>query len=158
MVDLRIFLIGPALLGGAHILGSSLSDDTRELVRKPPAAVYANVSQALASWPQTGSWQLEGAPPIPYRISVDRTPRERLVVHVMFNGRKAGQVDLNFTPANGGKETLIIAKVGSDGRVIREELAGTDKAKLGYAPDWLLTFAFGKSLTDAAPALESGTF
>ena len=72
--------------------------------------------------------ELEGGEPVPYRLDVDRGPGEHLVVHLMLDGRKAGQVDLGFTPENGGKNTLIIAKVESDGKVVREELAGTDKA------------------------------
>lgn len=141
-----------------HVAGSILAGDTRQIVHKRPAIVYSNVSQALAASPQSGTMQLEGGKPVPYRISVDRSPGERLVVHVMLGGRKAGQVDLNFTPENGGKDTLIIAKVDSDGKVVREELAGTDKAKLGYAPDWLLNFAFGKPLKDAAEQIEKGSY
>lgn len=152
-----MFLIGPALLGAAHIAGSTLADDTREIVRQRPAVVYSTVSEALANTPQSGTIEFESGPPVPYSISVDRTPGEHMIVHVKFNGRKAGQVDLRFQPENGGKETLIIAKVESDGKVVREELAGTEKAKLGYAPDWLLTFAFGRSLRESAEAIEQGT-
>ena len=155
---MRIFLIGPALLGLTHIAGSILVDDVRQVVHKRPAVVYDNVSTALANTPQSGTMQLEGGKPVPYRISVDRSPGERLVVHLMLDGRKAGQIDLSFTPEDGGENTLIIAKVDSDGKVVREELAGTDKAKLGYAPDWLLNFAFGKSLREAAEQMEQGSF
>ena len=155
---MKIFLVGPALLGVAHLAGSFLVDDVRQIVRERPSVVYANVSSALAATPESGMMELEGGEPVPYRLDVDRGPGEHLVVHLRLDGRKAGQVDLGFTPENGGKNTLIIAKVESDGKVVREELAGTDKAKLGYAPDWLLNFAFGKSLREAAVEIEKGSF
>jgi len=154
----RIFLIGPALLGVIHLAGSLLADDVRQVVHKRPSVVYSNVSTALSNTPKSGTMQFEDGSSVPYRFTVDRGPGEHLVVHLMFNGRKAGQVDLNFAPEYGGEATLIIAKVDSDGKVIREELAGTDKAKLGYAPDWLLNFAFGGSLREAAEAIEKGSF
>ena len=155
---MRIFLIGPTLLGLIHLAGSILADDVRQVVHKKPAAVYSNVSTALSNTPQSGTMQFEDGSSVPYRFTVDRGPGEHLVVHMMFNGREAGQVDLRFEPENGGQDTLIIAKVDSDGKVIREELAGTDKAKLGYAPDWLLNFAFGGSLREAAELIEQGSF
>lgn len=151
-------MIGPALLGATHVAGSILCDDVRQVVHKRPAVVYANVSTALANSPKYGTIQLEGGKPVPYRIIVDRSPSERMVVHLMMDGRKAGQVELSFKPENGGEDTLMIAKIDSDGKVVREELAGTDKAKLGYAPDWLLNFAFGKSLREAAEQIEKGSF
>lgn len=150
-------LIGPALLGAAHIAGSTLADETSEIISGRPAVVYSTMSKALANTPQSGTMQFESGAPVPYRISIDRSPGERLVVHLMLNGRRAGQVDLDFRPENGGKDTLIVAKVDSDGKVVREELAGTEKAKLGYAPDWLLTFAFGRSLREAKEQIERGT-
>jgi hypothetical protein len=154
----RIFLIGPTLLGLIHFAGSFLFDDVRQVVHKRPASVYSNISTALSNTPKSGIMQLEDGSSVPYQFSVDRGPGEHLVVHMMFNGRKAGQLDLNFAPENGGEDTLIIAKVDSDGQVIREELAGTDKAKLGYAPDWLLNFAFGGSLREAAELIEKDSF
>ena len=151
-----MLLIGPALLGVTHIAGSMLADDTREIVRQRPAFVYSTVSQALANAPESGTMEFESGPPVPYSISVDRNPGQHMVIHVKFNGSEAGQIDLRFLPENGGKETLIVARVESDGKVVREELAGTENAKLGYAPDWLLTFAFGRSLRETAQEIERG--
>lgn len=155
---MKIFLVGPTLLGVAHFAGSFLVDDVRQVVHERPTVVYANVSSALSATPKSGMMELDGGKPVPYRLSVDRGPGEHLVVHLMLDDRKAGQIDLTFTPENGGGNTLIIAKVESDGKVVREELAGTDKAKLGYAPDWLLNFAFGKALREAAAEIEKGSF
>lgn len=156
--DVRIFLIGPTLLGLIHLAGSIFVDDVRQLVRKPPATVYSNVSTALANTPSSGRMQFEDGSSVPYRFKVDRGFGDHLVVHLLFNDRKAGQVDLRFEPEGGGEHTLIVAKVESDGKAIREELKGTDKAKLGYAPDWLLNFAFGGSLREAAELIEQGNF
>ena len=153
---MKMFLIGPALLGVAHVAGSVFADDTREIVRQRPAIVYSSVSKALANTPPSGTIEFESGPPVPYSLSVDRNPGQHMVIHVKFNGREAGQIDLRFLPENGGKETVIVAKVTSDGKVVREELAGTEHAKLGYAPDWLLTFAFGRSLRESAQEIERG--
>ena len=151
-----MLLIGPALLGAAHIAGSIFADDTREIVHQRAAFVYSTVSKTLANTPSSGAIAFESGPPVPYSLSVDRNPGQHMVVHVKFNGREAGQIDLRFLPENGGKETAIVAKVTSDGKVVREELAGTEHAKLGYAPDWLLTFAFGRSLRESAKEIEKG--
>lgn len=151
-----MFLIGPALLGAAHLVGSIFADDTSETVHQRPDFVYSTVSEALANTPDSGTIEFESGPPVSYSLSVDRNPGKHMIIHVRFNGREAGQIDLRFLPENGGKETLIVAKVKSDGKVVREELAGTDKAKLGYAPDWLLTFAFGRSLRESAQEIEQG--
>jgi hypothetical protein len=154
---LRIFLIGPALLGLIHLTGSILANDVTQLVRKSPATVYANLSSAIAISPLSGKMQLEGGKPVPYRVRVDRTPGERLVLHLMLDGREAGQVDVGFTSQDGGQATLMTANVDSDGKVIREELAGTDKAKLGYAPDWVFNFAIKGTLKELAAQIEQGT-
>lgn len=152
--DVRILLIGPVLLGLAHLAGSNLFSETTQIVRKRPAAVYSNLSKAIAVSPLSGTMELEGGKSVPYRVRVDRTPGERMVLHLLLDGREAGQVDVAFTPENGGEATRMTAKVDSDGKVIREELAGTDKAKLGYAPDWILTFAFRRTLRDIAERIE----
>lgn len=153
---MKLFLIGPALLGAAHVAGSIFAGDTREIVHQRPAFVYSSVSKALANTPSSGTIEFESGPPVLYSLSVDRNPSQHMVVHVKFNGREAGQIDLRFLPENGGKETAIVAKVTSDGKVVREELGGTEHAKLGYAPDWLLTFAFGRSLRESAQEIEKG--
>lgn len=95
--DVRIFLIGPTLLGLIHLAGSIFVDDVRQLVRKPPATVYSNVSTALANTPSSGRMQFEDGSSVPYRFKVDRGFGDHLVVHLLFNDRKAGQVDLRFT-------------------------------------------------------------
>jgi hypothetical protein len=153
----RVFLIGPALLGLVHLTGSILANDVTQIVRKRPAAVYADLSSAIAVSPLSGTMQLEGGKPVPYRVHVDRTPGERLILHMMLDGREAGQVDVAFAPENGGEATLMTARVDSVGKVIREELAGTDKAKLGYAPDWVFNFAIRGTLKELAAQIEQGT-
>jgi hypothetical protein len=154
---LRVFLIGPALLGLVHLTGSIAANDTTQIVRKRPATVYANLSSAIAVSSLSGTMQLEGGKPVPYHVRVDRMPGERLVLHMLLDGREAGQVDVAFSPENGGEATLITAKVDSVGKVIREELEGTDKAKLGYAPDWVFNFAISGTLKKLAAQIEQGT-
>ena len=156
-VVLRVFLIGPTLLGLIHLTGSVLANDVTQIVRKRPATVYADLSSAISVSPLSGTMQLEGGKPVPYHVRVDRTPGERLVLHMLLDGREAGQVDVAFTPEDGGEATLMTAKVDSVGKVIREELAGTDKAKLGYAPDWVFNFAIDGTLKELAAQIEQGT-
>jgi len=153
----RIFLVGPALLGIVHLAGSVLANDVTQVVRKPPATVYGQLSSAIAVSPLSGTMQLEGGKPVPYHVRVERTPGERLVLHMLLDGQEAGQVDVAFTPEDGGEATLVTAKVDSVGKVIREELAGTDKAKLGYAPDWVFNFAIDGTLKELAAQIEQGT-
>jgi len=150
-------LIGPALLGVIHIAGSIFADEATQIVHARPAKVYADLSSAIAVSPLTGTMQLEGGKPVPYRVRVEHMPGERLVLHMLLDGREAGQVDIGLKPEDGGAATLMTAKVDSDGKVIRDELAGTDKAKLGYAPDWVLNFAIGGTLKDLAAQIEQGT-
>ena len=56
---MRFLLIGPALLGVAHLAGSVLGDDVRQVVHKRPALVYSNVSTALSNTPKSGTMQFE---------------------------------------------------------------------------------------------------
>lgn len=73
-----------------------------------------------------------------------------------MEGKPAGTADIVFTPQNDGKDRLMSVKLHAQGAVIREELAGTSKAKLGYAPDWLLNLAFRPVLQKLAAQIESG--
>jgi hypothetical protein len=51
---------------------------------------------------------------------------------------------------------LLVAKVHSDHAVLRTALAGTNKAKLAYAPDWMLNLSMRPLLRELAQQVEAG--
>ena len=81
--------------------------------------------------------RFDEGPEVPYKLTIERTPGERLVAHLMLDGRQGAEADIMFTPQDDGDATLMTARVRADRAVLREALAGTSKARLGYAPDWM---------------------
>lgn len=150
------FLIGPALIGAAYVAGSVYGRDAEQVVHKSPSVTYAAVEQALANVRQSGSTFFDGGTPLRYEIKVDRTLDQRLVVSLFFDGREGAQADLLFAPQNGGTDTLITTKIHGDHGVLRTALAGTSKAKLAYAPDWMLNLTFRPVLQQLATQIEQG--
>jgi hypothetical protein len=150
------FLIGPALAGVGYLAGSIYGRDTEQLVHKKPSVTYAAVETALGNAPQSGTTFFEGGTPMPYEIKVEHTPGQKLVVHLLFEGREGAEADLDFVSQRDGKDTLIVAKVHSDHAVLRTALAGTNKAKLSYAPDWMLNLSMGPLLRQLAGQIEEG--
>lgn len=153
---LRMLLAGPALLAIVHACGSILADDARQVVHQRPSKVYASASEAIAGNVQSGIMQLEGGKPVHYRVAIDRTPGQRLVLHLLFDGEEGGEAAFDFVPQQEGRETMIVAKVTTDGAVLRRALAGTDQAKLGYAPDWTFNIGMRQRLRDFAAQVEQG--
>jgi len=150
------FLIGPTLAGAGYVAGSIYGRDTEQLVHKSPSVTYAAVETALGNVPQRGTTFFEGGTPMPYEAKVEQTPGQRLVVHLLFDGREGAEADLDFVARSGGKDTLIVAKVHSDHAVLRTALAGTNKAKLSYAPDWMLNLSMRPLLRQLAGQIEEG--
>ena len=93
---------------------------------------------------------------IPYKLDYDSTPDEQLTVRLMMNGRQGAETHIIFTPQNDGKDTLITAKVKADHSVLRKELAGTSKARVAYAPDWMLNIALRPVLRQLGEQIEKG--
>jgi len=149
-------LIGPALLGVGYLAGSYYGSDVEQVVHKSPSVTYAGVEQALSNVRPSGTTFFEGGTPTPYEMKVDHTPDQRLVVTLLFNGRQGATADVTFTPQNEGKDTLIATKIHADRSVLRTVFAGTDKAKLGYAPDWMLNLALRPELKQLADLIEQG--
>jgi hypothetical protein len=50
----------------------------------------------------------------------------------------------------------MAVKVHTDHAVLRQALAGTSKARLGYAPDWMLNLTIRPVLQQLAAKIESG--
>lgn len=150
------FLIGPVLLGAGYAAGSYYGADAEQLVHKSPAVTYAAVEHALANVRQSGDTFFEGGTPVPYEIKVERTLDQRLVINLLFAGRQGVRADLTFTPRNDGQDTLITTRIHGDRSVLRTALAGTSKARLAYAPDWMLNLTAKPLLQQLAQQIEEG--
>jgi hypothetical protein len=115
------------------------------------------VSHALDNMPQSGTTQFDGGKPVPFELRVDRQLDRQLIVHVLFAGREAGSTQIDFAPQNGGKDTMITAKAHGERAVLTDALAGTSKARLAYAPDWMLNILTVRPLLQQlAQQIETG--
>jgi len=150
------WFIGPALLGAGWLAGSVYGADARQVVHKDPDTVYAAVERSFDNMRPSGTTFFEGGAPIPYELKVERTPEQRLTVTLWFAGRQGATADFQFTPQDNGAATLITAKLHGDHGVLRQALAGTDKAKLAYAPDWMLNLTARPVLQQLAAQIEKG--
>jgi hypothetical protein len=148
------FLMGPALMGAGYVAGSVYGADAEQLVHKSPAVTYAAVEQALDNVRPNGNTFFEGGTPMPYELKVDRVADQHLTISLSFNGQPGAQADLDFIGRNDGKDTLVITRIHSDHSVLRTALAGTDKARLAYAPDWMLNLAVRPLLQKLAEQIE----
>ena len=150
------FLIGPALVGAGYVAGSVYGSDAEQLVHKSPTVTYAAVEQALANVLQSGMTFFDGGTPVPYELKVDRTLDQKLVVSLFFSGQQGAEAELTFSPQNDGKDTLVATKIHADRSVLRSALAGTSKARLAYAPDWMLNLTAKPLLKQLADQIEQG--
>ena len=150
------WFIGPVLLGTTAIAGSIYGRDAEQLAHKSPSDTYAAVEQALDDVPQSGMTSFEGGTPVPYEVKIDRTPERELVVTMLFAGQEGARATLDFAAQDDGKATLISARMHGDHRVLSQVLAGTSRARLAYAPDWLLNLAARPVLTEVAQEIDRG--
>lgn len=150
------WFIGPVLLGTTAIAGSVYGRDAEQLAHKSPSDTYAAVEQALDDVPQSGMTSFEGGTPVAYEVKIDRTPDRELVATVLFAGEEGARATLDFTPSDGGNATLISARMHGDHRVLSQVLAGTSRARLAYAPDWLLNLAARPLLAEVAQEIDRG--
>ena len=112
------------------------------------------MSHALDNIPEKGTSQVEGKA-VPYELRIERQPDRQLIVHVLFGGREGGTTQIDFTPQSDG--TMMTAKAHGDRAVLGEALAGTSKARLAYAPDWMLNLlAVRPLLRQLAQQIETG--
>jgi len=150
------FLIGPALLSAGYVAGNFYGSEVEQVVHKKPSVTYAGVERALDNVRHSGTTFFEGGTPVPYEIKVDRTLDQKLLVTLLFAGRPGAEAELDFSPGNDGEETLITARIHGDRSVLRTALAGTSRARLAYAPDWMLNLSFRPVLRQLAEQLEAG--
>jgi hypothetical protein len=148
------FCIGPALLGAGYAAGSYYGADAEQVVHKSPSVTYAAVEAALAGVRPSGTTFFEGGNPVPYEIRIDRSLDQRLVIDLLFDNKQGAEAVLEFAPRDGGSSTLITTKIHGDRAVLRPALAGTDRARLAYAPDWMLNLAVKPVLQQLAEQVE----
>jgi hypothetical protein len=151
---MRKFLIGPALFGASYAGGSYYGADSEQLVHKSPDEVRDAVEQAASD--RNGTMELEGGKPVPYETRVERRDDGGLIVRIMMKDKQAAETDVAFAPQNGGKDTLMTVRIHTDHAVLREMLAGTSKARLAYAPDWMLNLTARPLLRQIAGQIEQG--
>lgn len=149
-------LLGPAVVGLGYAAGSYCGSDAEQLVHKSPSVTYAAVEQALANVAQSGTTSFDGGTPTRYELHIDRTLDQRLVVAILFGGKQGAEADIDFTPQDGGASTLVATRIHADRSVLRPVLAGTSKARLAYAPDWMFNVTFKPVLQQLAAQIEQG--
>lgn len=148
------FLIGPALMGAGYVAGSVYGSDAEQLVHRSPAITYAIVEQALDNVGPRGTTFFDGGTPMPYEFKIDRVADQKLTVSLSFNGQPGARAELDFIEKNGGRDTLLVTKIHGNRSILAAALAGTDKAKLAYAPDWMLNIAVRPLLQKLATQIE----
>src|SRR5206468_7718259 len=117
------FLIGPLLLGVGYIVGSIVGRDSEQLVHKSPSATYAALETAADNLTHSGTTFFDGGTPMPYEIKIDRTLDQRLELSLLFAGQVGAQAELQLTPQDGGKDTLVTVQLHGDHAVLRTALA-----------------------------------
>ena len=150
------FLLGPLLLGGGYLVGSIYGASAEQVVHATPAKTYDGIESALGRMRHSGTTFFDGGKPMPYEINIDRTEGQRLVVTLFFDGKQGARADLAFAPLNDGAETLVTTRIEGENGVLREALAGTNKARLAYAPDWMLNLSAKTLLRQLAEQIEQG--
>ena len=150
------YILGPVLMGTGYLAGSIYGRDAELLVHKSPSDTYAAVESTLDNMSPTGMTHFEGGTPTPYEIKVDHALDQSLQLHLLFNGREGATAQFDFAPKDDGKDTLVTVHMHGDHSVLRTALAGTDKARLAYAPDWMLNLAAKPVLKQLALQIEQG--
>jgi len=135
---IRRLLIGPALTGAGWLAGSYYGASAQQVVHKSTGDTYAGISRAIDAMPQSGTTEIEGGKPVPFEVRVDRALDKQLIVHLLFDGREGARAQIDFTPQGGGEETTVTVRAHGERAVLSDALAGTSRARLAYAPDWML--------------------
>jgi hypothetical protein len=153
---MRKLLIGPVLSCAGYAAGAYYGSDAEQIIHKKPEEVQAAIEQ-LVSDRESGTMQLSDGKSLPYELKLDdHATGEPLLVRLSLNGREAVDTRIHLTPEANGTATLIAVQVHTDRSVLRDELAGTSKARLAYAPDWMLNLTARPVLQKLAEQIESG--
>jgi hypothetical protein len=150
------FLLGPTLVGVGYVTGSMYGADVEQVVHKRPSETYAGFERAIDNVRPSGMTFFDGGNPLAYELKVERDLDRHLHVTLYFEGKPGAQADLIFAPSADGKGTLVTARLDGERAVLRSALAGTSKARLAYAPDWMLNLTARPLLRQVADQIEQG--
>ena len=153
---LRKLLIGPVLTGVGYGAGAYWGSDAEQLVNKSPATVQAAIEQVVANR-QEGTFQPEGGKPVHYTLKLDEhEDGAPLTVRMTMDGHDGAVAHIRLMPQGNGETTLVALQIHTDHAVLRGELAGSSKAKLAFAPDWMLNLTAKPVLQKLAQEIEAG--
>jgi hypothetical protein len=110
----------------------------------------------ISSAPSTGMTSFEGGKPMPYSLTSEETGERRLHLTLSFAGQQGATADFEVRPGPGDDQSVIAARFHGERAVLQSALGGTDKARLAYAPDWILNLASKSLLRQLAGAMERG--
>jgi hypothetical protein len=134
--------------GGGH--------DASQLVKEPPAAVYAAFEAAFSANSLNGAQQFADQWNGAMQTEVEKTPDSKLDVITKFDGQMATEAHFTFTPQDGGRATLVEADVNVDQQVMHKALAGTAHQQLGNLPTAAFAIGMQKLMSKYASRIESG--
>lgn len=143
-------------MGTGYIVGSIYGRDVEQVVHKSPDATYSAIKDAVGNIPAHGTTFFEGGTPMPYELDIAAPADNRLHLTLTFADRIGAEADIEVRPQAGADESLVAAKFHGDRAVLQAALAGTDKARLAYAPDWMLNLAARPVLRQVAEQIERG--
>lgn len=153
---IRKLLIGPVLTGVGYATGAYYGSDAEQVVNKSPATVEESIEQVVANR-ESGTFQPEGGKPVHYNLKLDEhADGAPLTVRMTMDGQEAVVAHIRLSPQEHGEATLVAVQVHTDHAVLRDELAGSSKAKLAYAPDWMLNLTARPVLQKLAQQIEAG--
>jgi len=141
---LKYFLVGPLISVVAYGVGAYYGSDAQQLVNKSPDTVYAALSNMVDGSIErdAGITRDDGQ-----RIDTDlklaaSEPGKSMTMQLLLDGQPGVSADVTLSPQQDGKATLVAVKLHANHAVLRDKLAGSPQARLGYAPDWLLNLTF----------------
>ena len=151
-------LIGPILMCVTWVVGSYYCRDAEQLVHKSPAAVYAALSNMVdGSLERDASLTRDDGRKVQTDLKLAASdPDKSMTIQLLLDGQPGASADVTLTPQQDGKATLIAVRLHSDHALLRDKLANTSQARLGYAPDWLLNLTFRPVLRALGEDIEKG--
>lgn len=153
---IRKLLIGPILTAVGYATGAYWGADAEQIVNKSPATVEAAIEQVVANR-QSGTFQPDGGKAVHYTLKIDEhADGAPLTIRMTMDGHEGIVTHIRMSPQGNGQATLVALQVHTDHSVLREELAGSSKAKLAYAPDWLLNLTAKPVLQKLADQIDAG--
>jgi hypothetical protein len=130
--------------------------DASQLVKEQPSIVYAGFESAFSENSFGGAKQYSNLWHGGMQTFVEKTPGSKLDVVTKFDGETASEAHFTFTPADGGKATLVQADVNVDQDVMRKAFAGSERDGLGNLPKAAFAQGMQRLMAKYASRIESG--